>query len=524
MAIPLPILLALVILYGPSYWDLAHGLWRTDEHAHAPLIALVCVWLAWRARARFAHPCRPEAFLGSIALGLGLLVYIGGRAFHIPLLEIGSQIPVFSGLLLILGGKAWLHALRFPLAFLAFMLPIPGILMDAVTSPLKTGISMGAEELLYLAGYPIARNGVTLSLSQYKLLVADACSGLYSMISLSALGLLFIHLAARNSRIHNVLLIGVLLPIAFFSNLARVVFILLATYHWGDRVGQGPIHDLAGIGVFLLALAMLFAIDAVLSRLLSDKQSQADRPDVNRSEAIPAAKAEQSAPLALSLLTAAGLAIALQPGQPLAEQRTHLDLETLIPRHFSGWRLEADMPTVQPNEADTKNPDRLYSHTLARTYVDAEGRHIMLSIAYGADQSHDGLQVHRPEYCYQAQGFTLQAAEDRHLGLASASIPVRRLVAVRYGRIEPLTYWMVVGGEAVLPGISRKLTQVRQALAGRIPDGLLVRVSSIDSDPEKAYEHQERFIHDLLAAVDDDARILLAAPPAARITTGGTPS
>ena len=225
----LPIALALLVLYGPTYWDMSHGIWRGDEQAHAPIIAVIVAWLIWRGRAALDEPGRPAALASGLMLAVGLAAYACGRALELPLLEIGSQIPVLAGVLLFLGGKKWLRAFAFPLGFLLFMLPLPGVLVDALTSPIKEWISMCAEELLYRAGYPIARSGVILSLSQYRLLVADACSGLSSMIFLGALGLLFLHLAARHSRIHVALLLASILPIAFAANLARVLFLLLLT-------------------------------------------------------------------------------------------------------------------------------------------------------------------------------------------------------------------------------------------------------------------------------------------------------
>ena len=92
-----------------------------------------------------------------------------------------------------LGGRQVLRQMAFPLFFLIFVLPYPGWVIDSLTQPLKLMISQGAEWLLYLAGYPVARSGVLISLGQYRLMVADACSGLHSLIFLSALGLLYIH-------------------------------------------------------------------------------------------------------------------------------------------------------------------------------------------------------------------------------------------------------------------------------------------------------------------------------------------
>ncbi len=501
------IALALLVLYAPTYWDMSQGIWRSAEQGYAPLIALVAAWLAWRVKARLPDPAAVAPVTGSFLLVSGLLAYAGGRALQLPLFELGSQIPVFAGLLLLLGGRPWLRAFAFPLGFMLFMLPLPGILIDSLTSPIKEAISILAEELLYRAGYPVARNGVVLSLSQYRLLVADACTGLYSMIFLTALGLLYLHLNPRQSRKHVALMLAGILPIAFVANLARVLLLLLLTYHAGDAVGQGPLHDLTGVGVFLLALFLLFVLDALLSRTLPPPPATRPVPRVSR-QGMP----RHAAWLCIPLLAGAGGALALQPGKHGPGPVPPVDLEVAVPSEFGGWRQTAG-PIAVAADATAATP---YGTTLARTYVDAENRRIMLAIAHGAHQLGDAMQAHRPEYCYRAQGFSVGATSDGSLRTAYGAVPVRRLETRRSERSEPVSYWMMVGNQATLPGFSRKLAQVRQALSGRIPDGMLVRISSIDENPQEAYRLHDRFASDLLSALPEAGRVRMAGLGVAR--------
>jgi exosortase len=133
-------------------------------------------------------------------------------------------------------------------------------------------VSVAVEEVLFRAGLPIARTGIVLTLGQYQLLMADACSGLHSMITLSALGLVFLHLMERTSVLHNVLLAAAILPVALAANVVRVLALALVTYHFGERAGQGLAHDLAGVLLFVVALAAMFAIDALLFRALGRRK------------------------------------------------------------------------------------------------------------------------------------------------------------------------------------------------------------------------------------------------------------
>ena len=259
----------LVAMYAPTYRDLATGLWDTEAARHGPLVALVAAWLFWRRRADILRaPARPSDGPGLALLGLGLAAYVVGRSQQIPLLEVGSQLPVLAADLLLVRGAYALRAAAFPLLFLAFLIPLPGIFVDAITGTLKQWVSLVVEEILFRGGLPVARSGVVLTLGQYQLLMADACAGLHSLISLTALGLLFLHLVGRRGVLHNALMVAAILPIAFAANVVRVLALALVTYHLGDEAGQAFLHDVAGFLVFAVALAALFAIDSLLRRIL----------------------------------------------------------------------------------------------------------------------------------------------------------------------------------------------------------------------------------------------------------------
>jgi exosortase B len=264
-----PILFGLAILYLPTYWDLWHSIWQSEEQGHGPIILLVVLYLVLRQRHHLAAlPARPRMIAGSALLALGLVLYAIGRSQAILIFEIGSQIPVASGALLIAIGSTALRALWFPLVFLVFMVPLPGFVVDALTGSLKQYVSTIVEQVLYGAGYPIARSGVVLVIGQYQLLVADACSGLHSLYSLSALGALYLYLMGHPGWLRNGLLLAAILPIAFAANIVRTITLVLITYHFGDAAGQGFLHGTAGMVLFVAALLLLFATDKLLGLLL----------------------------------------------------------------------------------------------------------------------------------------------------------------------------------------------------------------------------------------------------------------
>ncbi len=258
-----------IAMFAPVYWAAARGFWQDDDHAHGPIILVVVIWLFWTLREELvALPSATSPVLGCSLFGFGLLVYLAGRVVGISILEMGAQPLVVAGLLLLLKGTRGLRLAWFPVFYLIFMIPLPGIFVDAVTGPLKSWISLIVVEVLDWAGYPIARNGVTLSVGQYQMLVADACSGLHSMFSLAALGTLFMYIMARKRWLHNGVMLASILPIAFCANIVRVMILVLVTYHLGDEAGQGFLHGTAGMVLMLVALMCFFALDTFLSKMI----------------------------------------------------------------------------------------------------------------------------------------------------------------------------------------------------------------------------------------------------------------
>ena len=272
-----PVLVGLLVLYLPTYFELSQTLWTEEEQAHGPMVLLVVLWLFWRRRFAFLKPAsQTSTFLGGGLLMFGLFLYVLGRSQEILIFEMGSQVPVLMGALLITLGTAGIHALWFPVSFLLFMIPMPGVIVDSITGPLKQQVSMLAENILYAAGYPIARSGVILVIGPYQLLVADACSGLHSMLSLSALGALYLYLLRDRSWLKNWLLLASILPIAFAANVVRVIALTLVTYHFGDAAGQGFLHGTAGIVLFVAALIFLFTMDGLLALVMNEKWNATD--------------------------------------------------------------------------------------------------------------------------------------------------------------------------------------------------------------------------------------------------------
>lgn len=204
---------------------------------------------------------------------------------------------------------------------------------------------------------------------------------------------------------------------------------------------------------------------------------------------------------ATAMLASAAFAEWARPTIRVSDQHSDFKLEQLFPKRFGEWSVDENVPVVVPPPDQQAMLDKIYNQTLARTYVDGKGRRIMLSVAYGGDQS-DGLTVHIPDVCYVSQGFKIdQGRDDRLEVLPGFSIPVRHLVASFGPRIEPITYWVLMGDEATISNTQRRLVAIRYGLRRLIPEGMLIRVSSINPDMPQALGLHQRFIHDLVAQV-----------------------
>jgi exosortase B len=257
------VLAGLLALYVPTYLDLFETFWRTGRSVQGPVILGWVTWVLWRDRASLALQSTCGRSPTAVALFVfGLLCYALGRSQALIQLELFSQIPVLIGIGWMLLGRRALRTLIFPIAFTVFVIPVPGTLLDQLLLPLKQLVSAIVDTGLYAVGYPIARNGVVLMIGQYDLLIADACSGLNSMVALSGLGLIYTYVV-RRGRWHTALLLTTVLPVAFTANVIRVVALLLITYYFGDGAGRA-FHESAAWLEIVLAFAGFFAVDNVL--------------------------------------------------------------------------------------------------------------------------------------------------------------------------------------------------------------------------------------------------------------------
>lgn len=206
------------------------------------------------------------------------------------------------------------------------------------------------------------------------------------------------------------------------------------------------------------------------------------------------------------LMVATSVAAKLAMPQPQITSKSQLpDLEAMIPEQFSGWRIDRSIVPLAVSPEVAQMLGTLYDRTLSRTYVNPKGERVMLSIAYGANQSR-ALQLHKPEVCYSAQGFRLSGVEKGEWKLTGMDIPTMHLVGVLGQRVEPVTYWMRIGDDIARGWFEQNRVRLKYGTRGTIPDGVLFRISSISDDPKAAYALQRQFVQQLVDVMSPEAR------------------
>jgi EpsI family protein len=209
--------------------------------------------------------------------------------------------------------------------------------------------------------------------------------------------------------------------------------------------------------------------------------------------------------LGMLMVSSGVLTKVMTPSVQIEGQQDKFNLEAMIPREFDRWKIDLSTVTLMVNPDAQGLLNKIYNQTLSRTYINDQGERVMLSIAYGRDQSTD-MHVHRPEICYAADGFDIGGMTKSFVDTIIGRIPVMQLVATQGARNEPITYWIRVGDSLTRGWVEQKLTAIGYSLTGKVPDGLLFRVSTISNDENDSYRIQQTFLAALLLAVRSEDR------------------
>ncbi|WP_425228642.1 exosortase V [Sphingomonas sp.] len=263
----LPLLIGAALLVVPTMQGIAAVSWSTEQGAHGPIVLAIALWLFFRRWSAIRALAAPgSALRGGAALAICLLSYMVARVAGSIVLESAAMYGALVATLYLLVGWRAMKAAWFPIAYFLFVLPPPGSWVATATQPLRLGISGIAVSLLAQLGLPVAQSGLTIYIGQYALEVKAACSGLNSIISLSAIGLFYVYIRHSARPAYVLMMAAVIVAMAVLANFVRVILLILITYYMGNEAAQGFLHQFAGMTMFAVALAGTIAIDSVLSR------------------------------------------------------------------------------------------------------------------------------------------------------------------------------------------------------------------------------------------------------------------
>jgi exosortase len=272
LAAPANLIFALgcVLLILPTMFQVARDSWSSEQGGHGPLVLATGIWALWRELNGKKIETRPGKLIIALPIMAVMLgVFIVARITGVLEVEGFAMYGALITAAYTLFGASLLRAAWFPLVYLAFTLPPPDTVVAAVTQPIKIAISSSTVSVLSMLGYPIASSGVTIQMGQYQLLIAAACAGLNSIVTLSALCLFYVYLRHRSNPVAFVVIALAAIPVAIISNFVRVMALVLITYHFGDAVAQGFVHDFAGLTMFAVALLVIFGVDQLAAPLFT---------------------------------------------------------------------------------------------------------------------------------------------------------------------------------------------------------------------------------------------------------------
>jgi exosortase A len=254
-----PVIIGMVVVYLPMLRKLVYDWGHDDNYSHGFLIVPIAAYLVWERRDELLAARPSPSTLGLVVVAVSLMMLVAGQLGAELFLTRISLIGVLAGAVLFLYGWEHLRVVWFPLAFLLLMIPIPAIIFNQIAFPLQLLASRFGETVLRLFNIPVLREGNVMTLANTQLEVAEACSGIRSLISLLTLGIVYGYFTDKRFLVRLVIALSTI-PVAIVANGLRVAGTGIAAYHYGEEAAQGFFHEFSGWAVFVVSLAMVFVI------------------------------------------------------------------------------------------------------------------------------------------------------------------------------------------------------------------------------------------------------------------------
>jgi exosortase len=263
----------LLWLYYPILARLVGQWWNDPNFSHGFFVPLFSAFVIWQERSRLATLTLKPSWWGLLFLGFGLCVLVVGQMGAELFLSRLSLLIVLGSLIVLFLGWSFFRALLFPWAFLLLMIPIPAIVFNQITFPLQLLASKVASTTLPWMGVPVLREGNVIILPAMALEVAEACSGIRSLMSLATLAVIYGYLMERRVAVRLLLAVASV-PIAVAANSLRIVGTGLLVQYWDPQKAEGFFHEFSGWLIFVVSLVMLYLLHRIVRILWREEDME----------------------------------------------------------------------------------------------------------------------------------------------------------------------------------------------------------------------------------------------------------
>lgn len=489
-------LIGVVLLLAALYWKIFPGMvlqWYQDEnYSHGFIVPLIAGYFLYTRWGELKNsPSVPwNAGLFVILMGLlQLLVgWLGTEYFNMR----SSLIIILAGLVLYLFGTSVFRIALLSLAYLFFMIPIPYIVYDLVAFPLKIFVTKVSVLTLKAIGIVVMREGNIIIFPALTLEVADACSGIRSLISLLALAVAYAFFL-RISPLKRLLLICASVPIAIFTNAVRVIVTGILAQYWGAKAAEGFFHEFAGMMVFAVAMVMLVSLGALLGRGQGTESSGQGTEDSGQgAEGSGQGTMPGKFVVVFVLLTVVALYINLHKDLEVPMNKTF----DQFPKVVSGWRMTQEYVITEDIQKVLKATD-----TLTRRYESADGKTVDLYIGYHGGGKDSG-EIHSPKHCLPGSGWFEVSARKRILDVSGTKVNLVQAVYKKGDSRQMFLYWFQVQDRTISNEYSLKIAEITNSILKRRRDASFIRVSlPFETDEQGTTAAGERFISDFMPAM-----------------------
>ena len=472
-------------LYWPTIRHLIGQWWNDPNFSHGFFVPLFSAYVIWQQRDRLAKIAFRPSWSGVLVLLMGLSILVLGRFGAEMFLERSSMLLVAAGVVILLAGWDLFRALLFPWAFLLLMIPIPTIVLNQITFPLQLLASQVAATVLPVLGVPVLREGNVINLAAMPLEVAEACSGIRSLMSLVTLAIIYGYLLEKRIWVRWVLALAAV-PITVIANDVRIIGTGLLVQYWDPQAAEGYFHSSWGLITFVISLFMFYALHGVIRFIFPDRSHPSSAPSHSRATTGFAIVPNAGKRFLFAALFIAVTAVLLQARAGSEVFPPRQDLKN-FPEQLGQWKGK-DVP-IDKDVLDILRP----SDYLLRVYESPEKTpYIDLLIPFYRSQR-AGEAPHSPQHCLPGSGWT--PIENQHIMMTVPGhqpFPANRYLITKGDARQLVVYWFWAHDRGVASEYWAKYYLVKDAIKMNRSDGALVRVTTPMYRNETADAAQER--------------------------------